>query len=128
MALTFSTVQYTTSTRNSIRDHLQSLIDAGTAPIIELREGSTIGSGTLLATIPLDTTAAFTDGADGELVLDVSPVPSDSSADATGTPGNWQLLTQAAGTVILQGLMAGADTINSGSPVNITSLTITVAA
>ena len=128
MALSFATISLPDATRNNLRDSLQALIDSGSGAIIELRTGGTPGSGTLLATIPLDSTLAFADGTAGQLVLDVSPIPSDSSADATGVPGNWQLLTQAAGTVVAEGTISGGDTINAGSPVNITSLTITIPA
>jgi hypothetical protein len=127
MALSLSTVVLTSSTRNSLATSLLALIDAGTQAVLELRDNGTPGSGTLLASIPLDATASFTvSGA--VLTCDVSPVPSDSSADATGVPLSWQLKTQTGGTVICEGAVSGGDTINSGQPVNLTSFTITIGA
>jgi hypothetical protein len=127
MALSLSTIILTSSTRNSLATSLLALIDAGTGAVLELRDNATPGAGTLLASIPLDTTASFTvSGA--VLTADVSPVPSDTSADASGVPLSWQLKTQTGGTVIAEGAVSGGDTINSGQPVNLTSFTITIGA
>lgn len=127
MALTISTIILTTAERDSLRDKLALDIDAGTGAILELRDNATPGSGTLLVTIPLDTTLAFASSSPGLLTCDVSPVPT-ANGVATGVPLSWQLKTQAAGTVVAQGAIAGGDTINSGSPVNLTSWTITISA
>jgi hypothetical protein len=126
MALSIATIVLTTSTRNALRDALLVAIDAGTAAIMEIRTGGTPGSGTLLATIPFDATS-FTASSPGLLTLAGVP-KSDTSADASGVPGNYQVLTQAGGTVVYEGTITGGDTINAGSPVNVTSHTITIPA
>lgn len=128
MALSISTITLTTTARDALRDALLAAIDAGTGAVLELRDNATPGAGTLLCSIPLDTTASFTASSPGLLTCDVSPIPSDTSADATGVPLSWQLKTQTGGTVIAQGAIAGGDTINSGQPVNLTSFTITISA
>lgn len=127
MALTVSTVIFTTATRDSLRDKLALDIDAGTGAVLELRDNATPGAGTLLATIPLDTTLAFASSSPGLLTCDVSPIPT-VNAVATGIPLSYQLKTQVGGTTIAQGAIAGGDTLNSGSPVNLTSFTITISA
>jgi hypothetical protein len=127
MALSLSTIIFTTTTRNSLRDKLQSDIDAGTGAVLELYSSSTPGSGTLLAAIPLDATQAFTASSPGLLTADVSPTPTVNGA-ATGVPLSYQLKTQSAGTVICEGAVAGGDTINAGQPVNVLSFTITISA
>lgn len=125
MATTISTVTLTASTRNALATALLAAIDAGTAAIMEIRTGGTPGSGTLLATIPLQATSFSVSGA----VLTCLGVPlSDTSGDATGTPGNYQVLTQAGGTVVFEGTITSGDTINAGQPVNLTSFTVTISA
>lgn len=127
MALSISTVVFPTVTRDSLRDKLLADIDAGTGPVLELFDNATPGSGTMLARIPLDTTASFTTASPGILNCDVSPVPTVNGA-ATGVPLSYQLKTQTAGTVVAQGAISGGDTINSGQPVNLTSWSITISA
>lgn len=127
MALSISTVVFPTVTRDSLRDKLLADIDAGTGPVLELFDNATPGSGTMLARIPLDTTASFTTSSPGLLTCDVSPVPTVNGA-ATGVPLSYQLKTQTGGTVVAQGAISGGDTINSGQPVNLTSWTITISA
>jgi hypothetical protein len=85
MALTVSTVIFPTVTRDSLRDKLLADIDAGTGAVLELRDNATPGSGTLLATIPLDTAASFAASSPGLLTCDVSPVPTVNGA-ASGIP------------------------------------------
>lgn len=127
MALSIATIVFPTVTRDSLRDKLQSDIDAGTGAILELFDNATPGSGVMLARIPLDTTLAFASSSPGLLTCDVVPVPTVNGA-ATGVPLSYQLKTQVAGTVVVQGTISGGDTINSGQPVNLTSFTITISA
>lgn len=127
MALSIATIVFPTVTRDSLRDKLALDIDAGTGAILELFDNATPGSGVMLARIPLDTTLAFASSSPGLLTCDVSPVPTVNGA-ATGVPLSYQLKTQVAGTVVVQGTISGGDTINSGQPVNLTSFTITISA
>lgn len=127
MALSISTVVFPTVTRDSLRDKLLADIDAGTGPVLELFDNATPGSGVMLARIPLDTTLSFATSSPGLLTCDVSPVPTVNGA-ASGIPLSYQLKTQTAGTVVLQGAIAGGDTINAGQPVNLTSWTVTISA
>lgn len=127
MALSIATMVFPTAERDSLRDKLQADIDAGTGAILELFDNATPGSGTMLARIPLDTTQAFTASSPGLLTCDVTPIPTVNGA-ATGVPLSYQLKTQVAGTVCVQGTITGGDTINSGQPVNLTSFTITISA
>lgn len=126
MALSIATLVFPTVTRDSLRDKLLADIDAGTGAVFEIRDNVTPGSGTLLASIPLDVAASFTTGSPGLLTCDVTPNPADTSADASGVPLSWQLKTQTGGTVVAQGTITGGDTVNAGSPVSITSFTITI--
>jgi hypothetical protein len=127
MALTISTCVFPTVTRDSLRDKLLTDIDAGTGAVLELYDNATPGSGVMLARIPLDATASFAASSPGLLNCDVSPVPTVNGA-ATGVPLSYQLKTQTGGTTVVQGAVAGGDTINSGQPVNLTSFTITISA
>lgn len=124
MALSLSTVTLVAATRNSFANNLLSLIDAGTAAILELYTSATPGSGTLLATLTYPATSFSVSGA----VLTALGVPLTNNAVASGVPQSYQLKTQAAGSVIVEGAVSGGDTINSGQPVNLTSMTITIGA
>lgn len=125
MALALSTIVFTTTTRDALRDALETLINSGTTPVLELYTSTTPGGGTLLAAIPLNATDAVTASSPGLLTF---VVPQTVNGAATGTPGSWQLKIQSGGTVIAEGLTSGSDTINSGQPVNLTSWTITISA
>lgn len=127
MALSITTITFTATERDSLALKLRQDIDAGTGAVLELRDNVVHGAGTLLATIPLNVTQAFVDSSPGLLTCAVSPVPTVNGA-ATGIPLTYQLKTQAGGTIICQGTVAGGDTINSGQPVNLTSFTITISA
>lgn len=91
-----------------------------------------LSSNTLLATLTLNATAfsSFTNG-----VATAGAITSDSSADATGPPTFFRLLTSGA-TVMLQGSVgtSGSDlnlnttSIVAGGAVSVSSLTITMPA
>lgn len=114
-------------------------VDAGTAAVIEIRDGSVPAdadaseTGTLLASLTCSATAwsgVTTSGNNARATFNA--ITSDSSADATGTASYWRLKTQTGGTVIMQGTVgtASADlilntvAITSGSTVAITAATI----
>lgn len=120
---------------------VKTAIDAGSAAIIELYDGSkpadadtAVGAQVKLATLTMSATAfgSVSDAAPGA-IMTAATITGDSSADATGTATWGRLLTQAAGTVILDFTVgtSGADvnfnTVSfvSGSTVDISSLTIT---
>lgn len=128
-------LQFDTTTRNSMADALAARVDGGTAAIINIYTGSPPGianaaSGTLLATLTMSATA-FAAASGG--VLDENTITSDSSADASGTPGYFRVLTQSGGTAIIEGTAAvGSGDLNfnsaisSGGIVAITNFAITV--
>ncbi len=122
MSLSLNTVVLTASTKNSFATSLLALIDAGTAAILELRDNATPGAGTLLATLTYPATSFSVSAA----TLTALGVPLTNNAVASGIPLSYQLKTQAAGTVIVEGAVTGGDTINSGQPVNLTAMTITI--
>lgn len=119
MALSLSTIAFQASTKNSLATALLGLIDAGTAAILELYVSN---GGTLLATLTYAATSFSVSGA----VLTALGVPLTNNAVASGVPTYYKLLTQSAGTFIADGTVTGGDTINSGQPVNLTSMTITI--
>lgn len=126
MATTITSVILGTPARNDLVDALNAAINAGTGAILELYEGGT--GGTLLAEVVLDATSAFGAGAGGVITLDVSPVPTDPTAAATGTPDAYRLMTQTGGTEVFTGAITSGDTINAGQPVNVTAWTINMPA
>lgn len=126
MALSIATIVFATATRNTLRDALDTAINAGgaTAPGLRL---FTSNGGTLLADIPLDNTDAFTASSPGLLTC---VVPQTVNGAATGVPTYWELVPQvgSSANLIASGTITGPDTINSGQPVNLTSFTITISA
>jgi hypothetical protein len=83
---------------------------------------ASVGSNVLLAHIPLNTPAfsAATDAGPGAVLnLDISPVPEDSVADATGT-ANFARITNSGGTCIVQLHTVGT----SGQELNLNSVSI----
>lgn len=121
-----------TSARNAACDAIVDLLDsgAGTA-VIEIRQSTTV-----LATIPLDATAAFGAAATGVATLSNLP-REDTSADASGTADNFQAKDKD-GNLIFSGTVTatsgGGDielvstSITVGQPVRITSGTFTMPA
>lgn len=126
---------HSTALRNAQADAFATLVDADTAAgYIELRTGGTIGSGTLLATITLSTTAFG--AASAGVVTGASFPKSDSSADATGTIGHY-VIKDGAGTQVGGGTSVGAGSgelnmvslsTTATQVVTINSLTYTIAA
>ena len=124
----------TTTVRNNMLDQITTAISTsgllriydGTPPA---NVGTALSGNTLLATLPLSSTAA--PGASAG-VLTFSTITADSSADATGTASFFRLLTSGA-TAVVQGTVgtSGADinfntvSFTSGSNVAVSSLTIT---
>jgi hypothetical protein len=121
MALALGTIVYQAGVRNALATALLAAIDAGTAAIIELY---TSNGGTLLATITYAATSFSVSGA----VLTCLGVPLTQNAVASGVPTYYKVLTQSAGTFLFDGTVTGGDTINSGQPVNLTAMTITIGA
>lgn len=121
--------------RNAMVDALVDLLDAGGAGALTFRTGSAptnttdADSGTLLATCPFSATAF---GAASGGTATAAAITSDTSVDASGTPGHFRAKS-GAGTVIFQGSVgtSGADanfnsvTWVSGGTVAISSMTVT---
>lgn len=106
-------VTYTTAVKNARLDAVVSQI--GSTGVLEI---GTTGMGTVLATIPLNSTAGTSSGG----VLTFSGFPkSDTSADATGTAAAARIRTATGGTDIVTGLTVGT----SGSDINLDSTSIT---
>ena len=111
---------------NAMLDAIESTI--GASPTLEIRTGTTIGAGTLLASIalPSDWLAAasgFTAAKAGTW--------SDSTADSSGTPGNFVIKQDS--TVLLQGTagvgsgdLSFDTTISLGGTVTISSFSISL--
>lgn len=140
-------LRISTAARSAACAAIVALVDGGSgAGVLRIYSGSqpagpgTSPSGTLLAEFTLSD-PAFTQ-ANGVATLDVTPAVQDTSANNTGTAGYFRLLdsTEAAGTGlgVIDGTVtatgAGGDltlsttSIVSGSPVEITSGTITMPA
>ena len=121
-------------------DAMVDLIDGGTTPVIEIRDGAVPAdadaaeTGTLLASLTMDGTAAFGGAADatGKARATAAAIGSDASADATGTASYFRIKTQTAGTVRFQGTVGTATSdlilntvsITIGSTVAITAATV----
>ena len=121
-------------------DNLVDAMDAGTAAVINIYDGSvpadadaSIGASTLLAQLTMNATAfgAAADDTPGAIAT-AAAITDDSSANATGTATYFRVLTQDAGTVICQGTVgtSSADmilntvSITAGSAVSISAFTI----
>jgi hypothetical protein len=110
---------HATSLRNAQADAVTTKVDAGAAAgTIEIRTGTSIGSGTLLATITL---ADPSFGAASTGVITGASFPrSDSSADNSGTIGHY-VIKDSDGNTILSGTSVGA---GSGE-LNMVTLSVT---
>ena len=136
------TLSYDESLRDDQNNLLRDRLDAGAGPGRVLVYGGTppanvdgsLSGNTLLADIPLKKPCA-PDSSGGVLTFDVSPVPEDTMADATGDATFFRLadstgFERAQGTVTATG--GGGDatmpsvTITAGEPVRLPSLTITL--
>lgn len=116
MALTLT---ITNAVAQAMLTAMKTAIDAGTAAIIEIYEGTqptdadtAIGAQTKLATLTMNATAfgAVSDAAPGA-EMTAAAISPDTSADATGTAQFFRILTQAGGTTIMDGSVgtSGAD-------------------
>lgn len=131
----------TNAVAQSMLTAVKTAIDAGTAAVIEIYDGTqptnadtAVGAQTKLATLTMNATAfgSVSDANPGAIMTAAAITP-DSSADATGTAAWFRMLTQAGGTTILDGSVgtSGADinfntvAFTGGSQIEITSLTIT---
>jgi len=106
-------VTYPTAVKNARLSAVVTQI--GSTGVLEI---GTTGMGTVLATIPLQSTAGTVSGG----VLTFSGFPaSDTSADASGTAAAARVRTASGGTDIITGLTVGT----SGSDINLDSTNIT---
>lgn len=120
---------------------LKTSIDAGTAAVIEIYNGTmptnadATESNTLLASLTCSHPAFASVAASGNTALATfSSITPCSSAAATGTASHFRIKTQTGGTVIAQGTVGTATSdlvlntvsITSGSTVSITSATLTL--
>lgn len=128
--------QFSTSARNAALDAIETAI--GTSAILKIRTGSApanvaaAASGTVLATLnlPSDWLAAASSGSKSK-----SGTWEDTSADATGTAGHFEITASDGTTRHMQGTVTatggGGDmtldnvSIASGQAVTITSFTLT---
>lgn len=134
------TAEISQAVAQAMLDAFETALDAGTAAIIEIYTGAQPGSlgaigGTKLATLTCSATAftSKTDGTPGA-VGTFDTITADSSADDTGTAGMFRILTQSAGTAIMDGSVgtSGADmnfntvAFTAGSTISLSAGTITV--
>ncbi len=110
---------------------MKTAIDAGTAAIIEIYDGSkpadadtAISGPTKLATLTMSSTAfgSVSDAAPGA-IMTAATITGDASADATGTATWFRLLTQGGGTTILDGTVG-----TSGCDLNLNTAAIVITA
>lgn len=134
------TLTVTNTVAQGMLGDLKTKIDAGTAAIITIYDGSqptdadtAIGAQVLLATLTMNATAFGAVGDDTPgAIMTAAAITADSSADATGTAAWFRMLTQAGGTTIMDGSVgtSGADinfntvAFTAGSQIEITSMTI----
>jgi hypothetical protein len=136
--------QITAAVRNAMLDRITTAVDAGSAAgKLRIYSGTppanadaALSGNTLLADLPLSD-PSFPGAASGTLTLDVTPVPEDSAADATGTASFFRLLDSdnnavVQGTVTATGgggdLQLNTVSLVAAGPVRVTSLTISIAA
>jgi hypothetical protein len=130
-------VQYAVTTRNNRLDEVTA--DSGATAWLQVWDGAlpatpvTAPAGTLLASMALSNPIAPA-ASGGVLTIDVTPVPTDSSANASGTPTFCRIATSETGTTtgvvqMLAGVGSGdisfSAAITVGGTVTLTSLTIT---
>lgn len=134
-------VQYKTATRNARLDILSAgsaSAGAGTAAYLQVWAGavpatpSTAPAGSLLASMALSNPLAPASSG-GTLTIDVTPVPTDSSANASGDPTFCRIAVDETGTTsgvfqcsagVGSGDISFSASITSGGTVTLTSLTI----
>lgn len=123
------------SVRNSMLTQIVNAVDAGVgAGKLRIYDGSRPATGgtatTLLAEITLNDPSFTVTG--GVATMDVTPEPSDTSANSTGT-ASWFRIVDSADNFVLDGNVgtSGSDlnltttSIVAGQPITITSFTIT---
>lgn len=130
-------VQYATTTRNNRLDEVTT--DSGTGAFLQVWDGAlpatptTAPAGTLLASMALSNPIAPA-ASGGVLTIDVTPVPTDASANASGTPTFCRIATTETGTTtgVMQcsagvgsGDISFSAAITVGGTVTLTSLTVT---
>lgn len=132
----------TPAVAKAMMDTFNTQVDAGTAAVINIYDG----------TVPVDATAAITGTQLAQLVMSATAfgaattanpsvvtanaITADASADATGIASHFRILTQSAGTVIAQGTVGISGTssdmtldttaITSGANVSITAATVSL--
>jgi hypothetical protein len=130
----------TNTVAQSLATALETALDAGTAAVIEIYNGTApvdadaTESNTLLASLTCSGTFGTVSGSGNNGRITAGSITSDTSADATGTATHFRIKTQTGGTVVAQGTVgtASADlilntvSITAGSTVAITSATIDV--
>lgn len=130
----------TNTVAQSLATALETAIDAGTAAVIEIYNGTApvdadaTESNTLLASLTCSGTFGTVSGSGNNGRITAGSITSDTSADATGTATHFRIKTQTGGTVVAQGtvgttsadLILNTVSITAGSTVSITSATIDV--
>ena len=120
---------YSVAVRNAKADAITTEMDAGTAAIIEIYDstgtgrpatGGAVTTQVLLATLTFSA-ASFAAASSGTIVG--ASITDDTAADATGTATWFRVLTQAAGTHIMDG-----DVGTSGSDLNLNTVSIVIGA
>ena len=130
-------IQLENAARSAGMDAIAALLDAADDPgYVVIREGATVGAGTVLATIPL-AKPAFGAAADGVATIDADPVLEDDDPSATGTAGHFEAF-DGDDNLILSGDVTATDgggalelttlSIAEGVPVRITGGTLTLPA
>lgn len=127
---------FTVATRNNRLDEITALIDAGTAGLLRIYDGTratsadtAVGGQTLLAELTMNATS-FPAASSGAMTANA--ITDDSSANATGT-ASWFRITDSAGNAVVDGDVgtSGSDlnlnttSITSGVTVSVTSLVLT---
>lgn len=130
-------VQYLASLRNNRLDEVTA--DCGATAFLQVWDGAlpatpaTAPAGTLLASMALSNPIAPA-ASGGVLTIDVTPVPTDAAANASGTPTFCRIATSETGTTsgvvqmsagVGSGDISFSAAITVGGTVTLTSLTIT---
>lgn len=131
----------TQAAAKSMMDNLAATIDAGTAAVINIYDGTppadanaALSSNNLLAQLTCSTTAFAAATTANPSVLTANAISSDTSADSTGTASFFRILTQNAGTVCAQGtvgtssadMVLNTTAITSGSTVALTAASLSM--
>lgn len=129
----------TIAAAQSMMTALETAIDAGTAAVINIYSGTVptdadtaLGAQVLLAQLVCSATFGTVGTSGNNARITAGSIANDSSADATGTASFFRILTQSAGTVVVQGtvgtsaadLVLNTTAITLGSTVSITAATL----